>query len=180
MGLSRRDGHPRRRIAALAAAAVLVVTPAAVACGDNGGGTESNRSPAVTQPSPPATDGGRTAGPADPAAARAEIEKNWTTFFDPEASTDDKVEVLENGERMRSVLEAMAGDPAASQTSAKITDVAFTSATEANVTYDLLVGGTPTLPDSKGTAVLQDDTWKVSVKTLCGLVKLSGNAVPGC
>ena len=62
----------------------------------------------------------------------------------------------------------------------KVTGIEFTSATDANVTYDLLVGGAPALPGSKGTSVLQNDTWKVSMKTLCGLVELSGVTVPGC
>ncbi|MEU7297157.1 hypothetical protein AB0A76_28830 [Streptomyces exfoliatus] len=48
------------------------------------------------------------------------------------------------------------------------------------MTYDLLIDGNPALPGSRGASVLQDGTWKVSVKTLCGLVQLSGTTVPGC
>ncbi|MBT2490355.1 hypothetical protein J7E96_17890 [Streptomyces sp. ISL-96] len=168
--------HPRT--AAWAAAAVLILVPAAAACGDDNGAPEAPaRSPATSPPVTPDKN-----QPSDLTAARSAVEKNWRTFFDPKASTDDKVRVLQNGEQMRRVLTAFANDPNAARSSAKVTDVKFTSATEADVTYDLLVGGQPAVPNSKGTSVLQDDVWKVSVKTLCALVQLSGNApaVPGC
>ncbi|MER5461169.1 hypothetical protein ABT010_10860 [Streptomyces sp. NPDC002668] len=175
--------HVRQRRTALwAAAAVLVLAPVAAACSDDsGGGSKGTPSPSATAPATPPTGVPAADGPADPTAARKQIEKNWTTFFDPRASTDDKVKVLENGDRMRPLLAAFGGDKNAAQSSAKVTDVQFTSPTEGTVTYDLLVGGTPALPGSKGTSVLQDQTWKVSVKSLCALVELSGNAAaPGC
>ncbi|MGX1881851.1 hypothetical protein [Streptomyces sp. NPDC055287] len=168
--------HPRT--AAWAAVAVLILVPAAAGCGDgyDGGGGATPPTPSVSTPATPEAD-----APADEAAARAEVEKNWKTFFDPKASADEKARVLQNGERLRPLLTAFANDSNARRSSADVTDVKFTSATEADVTYDLLVGGQPALPDSKGTSVLQDDVWKVSVKTLCALVELSGNAaVPGC
>ncbi|MET9323829.1 hypothetical protein ABZX75_27155 [Streptomyces sp. NPDC003038] len=170
--------------AAWAAAAVLLLVPAAAGCasdsGDEAGtGTStSTSSPPVVVPVVPTTE---MPEPADPAAAKAQVEKNWTTFFDPEASTDQKAGVLENGDTLKPLLTAFAADPNAAKSSAKVTGVDFTSSQEAQVTYDLLVGGTPALPGSKGTAVLQDGVWKVSVKTLCALVKISGNtSVPGC
>ncbi|MET7620232.1 hypothetical protein [Streptomyces sp. NPDC005408] len=170
--------HPR--IAAWAAAAVLILVPAAAGCSDDGGGG-SKASPTPSATAPPSSSAPAANGPADPAAAKAEIEKNWTTFFDPKATTDAKAKVLENGDQLRPLLAAFSGDKNAAQSSAKVTAVQFTSATDATVTYDLLVGGTPALPGSKGTAIYQDQTWKVSVKTLCALVKLSGNAAaPGC
>ncbi|MFJ3095205.1 hypothetical protein [Streptomyces hydrogenans] len=168
----------RRRAAALAATAVLLLTPALAACSDDDPATGDR----VTSTAPPgATD--RPSGaaePADPAAAEAEIARNWAAFFDADTPAAERVKLLENGEEMRDVLTAFAGNPQAAAIAAKVTGVAFTSATGADVTYDLLVGGNPLLPDSRGTSVLQDDTWKVSVKTLCGLVKLSGVTVEGC
>ncbi|MEV5973298.1 hypothetical protein [Streptomyces sp. NPDC051921] len=162
----------KRRVAALAAVAVLVLTPAVASCSDDGG-TSSDQGTQTTAPA--ATD-----RPADPVAAKAEITKNWTAFFDPKTPAAERVELLENGEQMAPVLAAFSGDKNAAMTSAKVTGVEFTSPTNANVTYDLLVGGNPALPDAKGTSVLQNDTWKVSVTTLCGLVQLSGATVPGC
>jgi hypothetical protein len=168
--------------AAWAAAAILAFVTAAAGCSDDsGGGSKSSPTPSVTAPATPSPSAPAADGPADPAAAKAEIEKNWTTFFDPRAATDAKVKVLENGETLRPLLAAFSGDKNAAQSSARVTDVQFTSATEATVTYDLLVGGAPALPGTKGTSVYQDQTWKVSVKTLCALVELSGNAAaPGC
>ncbi|WP_406001716.1 hypothetical protein [Streptomyces sp. NBC_00829] len=176
-----RVRHPRT--AAWAAAAMLILVPAAAGCSDDGGSTSATPTPSATASAEPSPSASAPAGngPADPAAAKAEIEKNWTTFFDPQASTDAKVSTLENGDQLRPLLAAFANDKNAAQTSVKVTDVQFTSPTEATVTYDLLVGGNPALPGSKGTAVYQDQTWKVSVKALCALVKLSGNAAaPGC
>ncbi|MFI8767340.1 hypothetical protein ACIGN6_20830 [Streptomyces sp. NPDC053792] len=169
MVLERRGG--RSRLAVLGAVAVLGLAPALVSCSDDGGGKTGG----TVSSSPPPAD-----QPADPAAAKAQITKNWTAFFDPNTPVAEKVKLLENGEQMRPVLGAFAGDKNAAMTSAKVTGIEFTSATDANVTYDLLVGGAPALPGSQGTSVLQNDTWKVSVKTLCGLVELSGVTVPGC
>ncbi|MFF0475833.1 hypothetical protein [Streptomyces sp. NPDC004284] len=168
MDVVRRGG--RSRLAVLGAVAVLALAPALVSCSNDNGG----KSGATVSPSPSAT------VPTDPVAAKAQITKNWTAFFDPKTPVAEKVKLLENGEQMQPVLGAFAGDKNAAMTSAKVTGIEFTSATGANVTYDLLVGGTPALTGSQGTSVFQNDTWKVSVKTLCGLVELSGVTVQGC
>ncbi|CAM5561769.1 hypothetical protein [Streptomyces narbonensis] len=175
MVLGRLGGRPR--LAALAAAALLALAPAVAGCSDD---TTSGDEVSETSPYEMTAEPSEEDEPADPAAAEAEITKNWTAFFDPKVPAGEKMELLENGETMRPVLAAFAGDRNAAMTSAKVTDVEFTSAAGADVTYDLLVGGAPALPDSQGTTILQDGTWKVSVKTLCGLVELSGVTVPGC
>ncbi|MGW4162352.1 hypothetical protein [Streptomyces sp. NPDC004788] len=164
-----------RRAAAFGAAAVLVLTPVVAGCSDNSG-TSSSPSQVTPTTSPAMTD-----QPLDPVAAKAQITKNWTAFFDPKTPPDQRIKLLENGQKMAPVLGAFAGNENAAATSVKVTQVSFTSPTGANVTYDLLVSGNTALPHAKGTAVLQDNTWKVSVKTLCGLVQLSGTTqVPGC
>ncbi|MFG2879992.1 hypothetical protein ACGFYU_34105 [Streptomyces sp. NPDC048337] len=165
--------HPR--IGVWAAAALLAAVPALAGCSSDSGNDGGAASPSVSAPGAPTG-----TGPADPAAAKAQIEKNWVVFFGPKTSMEERVKVLENGETLQPLLAGFAADPMAAKSSAKVTEVVFTSPTEARVTYDLLVGDTPALPGSKGTAVLQDGVWKVSVKTLCGLVELSGNAAPGC
>ncbi|MFB7408924.1 hypothetical protein ACFCZ2_17225 [Streptomyces sp. NPDC056202] len=168
----------RPRLAAVAAAAVLALTPVLAGCSDDGAGGGEGRADGTetaTATTAPAAD-----EPDDPVAAKAEITRNWTAFFDPATPAAERVGLLEDGERMQEVLGAFGGDKNAAMTSAKVTGVEFTSATEANVTYDLLVGGNPALTGSQGTSVLQNDTWKVTVKTLCGLVQLSGVTVPGC
>ncbi|MGW6569039.1 hypothetical protein [Streptomyces sp. NPDC054975] len=164
----KRRGR-RSPLAALAAASVLVLGPVLAGCGDDDAGD-----PLPTGTRPAATE------PADPAAARAEITKNWTAFFDPKTPMEERAKLLENGEQMRPALEALLQNQAASAATAKVTQIEFTSPNDANVTYDLLVSGATAVPASKGTSVLQEDVWKVSTKTLCGLAQLSGATVPGC
>ncbi len=176
----RRGSDLRRgrvRSAALAAAAVLLLAPAAVACGDDSGDDDSGSPP--PQPSVTSSSPEEAARPADPKAAESEVRANWEKFFDPAVSLKDKESVLQDGARMRQVLRSFSGDERGKQVRAQVADVEFVSATEADVTYALTLKGATALPDASGTAVRQDDTWKVSVKTLCALVKLSGNASPG-
>lgn len=168
----------------LAAAAVLLIGPAAAACGDDSGGGDraTPPEPSVEKTTEPSDDGGGSASasaPADPAAAEKEVTENWEKFFDPKTPLKEKETVLENGAEMRDVLESFSGDERGEQVAADVTEVGFGSATEADVTYALTLKGATALPDASGTAVNQDDTWKVSVKTLCALVKLSGNESPG-
>ncbi|MER5223731.1 hypothetical protein [Streptomyces flaveus] len=171
---------PGRRTAAWLAAAVLVAGPALTACGDDSGGDD------VAPPSPTVEEPTRAeetpTAPEDTAAAEREIKENWVKFFDPATPLKDKQAYLENGDRMAPVLQAFSGDERGGQVQAEVNKVEFTSATEANVTYTLTLKGATVMPDATGTAVEQDDVWKVSVKTLCGLVGLSGNAspLPGC
>ncbi|MFD5837044.1 hypothetical protein ACFWHV_26330 [Streptomyces collinus] len=174
-------GGPRTtgRGTAIAAALVLALAPALAACSDDsGGGSES------TPPTPTAerTTSAPASAPADRAAAEAEIKQNWQTFFDPKTSTEEKQAVLENGDRMGPVLQAFSGDERGGQVQAQVTKIEFTSATGANVTYTLTLKGATVLPDASGSAVEQNGTWKLSAKTLCALVQMSGNAspIPGC
>jgi hypothetical protein len=114
--------------------------------------------------------------PADTAAAERQVRENWEKFFDARTPTKDRQAVLENGDEMGPLLQAFSGDERGGQVQAEVTEVEFTKATEATVTYTLLLNGATALPDAAGTAVEQDGTWKVSVNTLCALVQLSGNA----
>ncbi|MFF0187405.1 hypothetical protein [Streptomyces sp. NPDC005244] len=172
----------RLRGAGVVATAVLALAASLTACGDDSGG-------ASTTPPTPSVE--RTTGaepsataPADPAAAEAQVRRNWEKFFDPDVATKDKQAVLENGERMTPVLKGFNGDKRGQEVRAEVGRVEFTSPTAANVTYTLTLKGATALPDAAGTAVEQDGTWKVSVNTLCALVELSGDPsagpAPGC
>ncbi|CAL9399671.1 hypothetical protein [Streptomyces sp. enrichment culture] len=180
----------RRGGTALAAALLLFLAPALTACTDDEGGGDASPAPVPTLDTPTViptiSEPGARPQPSDPEAAEAEIRRNWQRFFDPRTSLRDKQTVLENGERMAPVLQAFSGDERGGQVGAKVEKVAFTAPTEANVTYTLTLQGQTALPNASGSAVEQDGTWKVSVKTLCALVQLSrtGSAtqspIPGC
>ncbi|MET9765025.1 hypothetical protein ABZ016_39150 [Streptomyces sp. NPDC006372] len=174
-GNGKRGPRAAGRGTAIAAALVLAVAPVLAACSDDSGGGSTSTPPTPTTSAP-------ASAPADRAAAESQIKQNWQKFFDPNTSTEDKLAVLENGERMAPVLKAFSGDARGGQVEAKVTKVQFTSATEADVTYTLTLKGATALPNASGTSVEQDGTWKVSVKTLCSLVQMSGNGspVPGC
>ncbi|MFE2265974.1 hypothetical protein [Streptomyces griseosporeus] len=169
---------------AFAAALLLILAPAVAACSDDGGGGGGS-SPSATPPGQAATSA-RPSLPADPSAAKKQIAENWEKFFDPKTSLEDKQALLENGDRMAPVLRAFGGDRRGGQVRARVERTEFTSATQATVTYTLLLNGATALPNASGTSVEQDGTWKVSVRTLCALVQLSGNAsasqssLPGC
>ncbi|MFF9015697.1 hypothetical protein ACF09C_22365 [Streptomyces sp. NPDC014870] len=171
MVLKRRGRRSRTSVAALAAASALVLGPVLAGCGDD----DVAGDPIATGTRSVPAD-----APSDPVAAKAEITKNWLLFFNPRTPADERVKLLENGEQLGPALEVLMTNDAASQATAKVKAIEFTSPNDADVTYDLLVAGSVAVPNAKGTSVLQDDTWKVSAKTLCGLAQLSGASVPGC
>lgn len=145
------------------------------ACGgSSSGGTPAAGSTGGTSSTPAAT----STAPADPAAATAEITKNWEKFFSSATPTAVSVSLLENGSQLGPALaKAKAEDRATGgNRSAKVTKVTFTSPTQANVNYKLHVGTTNL--DSAGVAVLQDGTWRVSKTTFCTLVELGNNQKP--
>ncbi|MCX3060488.1 hypothetical protein [Streptomyces beihaiensis] len=187
MVLVSLPGAGRGRGAVLALTAVLALGPAVAACGGGSGSGGGSPSPSQSPSAPPLPSPSRTpspsgTAPADKAAATKEIKANWKKFFDPSTSLKDKESVLQNGSAMAQVLRGFNGDQRGRQVSAAVGTVTFTSPTAADVTYSLSLNGSTVLPDAKGTSVKQDGTWKVSDKTLCALVQLSGNAsqVPGC
>ncbi|WP_152648358.1 hypothetical protein [Streptacidiphilus anmyonensis] len=180
----------------------------AAACGSSGSssGSGSSTSPAVSSPaatatattgaSAPASGSGASAqacatgvaptvsgsGPSDTAAAGQSVAENFSKFFSPSTPSTEKVALLQNGTHLTTVLQGFAGNPLASKASVTVTAVDFTSPTMAQVTYNLCQSGTVALPNAKGTAVLENGTWKVSDTTLCALVALSNNGktVAGC
>ncbi|MDH6115302.1 hypothetical protein P3T36_006712 [Kitasatospora sp. MAP12-15] len=173
------------------AAAVLGVLLLVASC------SSSKKSSSSTTPTPaassvPAAPSGSAASspsatgsaPADVAAATAQVTQNWQSFFSPATPISTKAGLLQNGAQLQPLLQVFAADPRISQISAQVTNVQFSSAGTAVVTYNLLLQGQVVQPNAAGQAVLEDGTWKVSQSTLCGLVALSGNtaasAVPGC
>jgi hypothetical protein len=106
------------------------------------------------------------------AADEKEITANWTAFFNPKTPVSERVSLLQDGSAFASVIKSQAGSSLASQASAKVTKVTVMTTSEAAVTYDILVAGTPELKNQSGTAVYQDGAWKVGVASFCGLLIL--------
>jgi hypothetical protein len=146
-------------------------------CGDDAEeGTDPSSASSSSSPSAEATP--EATAPADPAAAEAEISANWAKLF-----ADGDPAALEDGEQLTEAIGLLAAlAPPPEVKSATVTDVTFTDAETAGVTYDFLIDGNPVLPGATGTAVLVDGTWKVSKTTFCTLASLGSpnEPVEGC
>jgi hypothetical protein len=79
---------------------------------------------------------------------------------------------LQDGSTFSSIIKSQAGSGLASQATAQVTKVTVITTSEAQVTYSILLNGTPELKNQNGTAVYQDGTWKVGVTSFCGLLTL--------
>ena len=165
------------RTALLTLAAALSLA----ACGgsSSGGAPAASTTPGGEVSTTPAASSNQ---PADAAAAKAEIVKNWKTFLASGTSRAVAVSLLENGDQLGPALKKADEENAATggERSAKVTLVTFTSPTTAQVNYDLHAAGQDL--KSSGQAVLQDGVWKVSEATFCTLVELGngGQPVKGC
>jgi len=119
--------------------------------------------------------------PADVTGATAEIKRNWAGLFDYKNTDPKRIDLLQDGAKLKAAG-AFKDDPHPKPLAARVTTVTFTSATSADVTYDLLQNGATLLPGAKGVAVYVDGMWKVSKVTFCQLLALgnAGKPVPGC
>jgi hypothetical protein len=166
--------NARRSLASI----LLASAVAATACSSSGStpsAAPSSHSPAA--PSATATPSATTAPsaaaePTSGAAAEQAVTTNWTAFFDPKTSAAQKASLVQNGSQFAAVLAAQASNPQGAAASAKVTKVTLVSSSQAAVSYDILLSGTPVLSNQKGTAVYQDGTWKVGDASFCGLLTL--------
>jgi hypothetical protein len=126
----------------------------------------------------PATSAPATTPASSPSAAaittptQKAIATNWTAFFNPKEPAAMKGGLLQDAQQFAATLKALGAAPTAAQSSAKVTAVTVLSSSQAKVTYDILLGGKPVLPNQSGTAVLQGGTWKVGAASFCALVAL--------
>ncbi|WP_063905976.1 hypothetical protein [Nocardia kruczakiae] len=116
---------------------------------------------------------------ADPATTKA-VTDAYVLFFDAEQPADKRAAAVEKGDVFAPVLTAQAGNPQAQGTSATVSKVTTVDAGHADVTYTLLMGGNPVLPDQAGQAVQENGQWKVAATTFCALLKLQGGTAPAC
>jgi hypothetical protein len=161
--------------------AICAIVPTIFAAGCGGG---SSAGPGDTPPSDSTstTPAAVAPGPADEAAAKAEITKNWELFLKSGTPRATAVKLLENGDSLGAALKKATQEDEATggERSATVKTITFTSPTKANVTYELHAAGQ--VLNSAGEAVLQDGVWKVSEATFCTLVVLGNGSRPvkGC
>jgi len=138
------------------------------ACSSSSSSTPPASSSPAASPSASATSSGSSASAAD----EKEITTNWEAFFNAKTPVATRVSLLQDGSTFSTIIKSQAGSGLAAEATAQVTKVTMITSSEAQVTYDILVSGTPELKNQNGTAVLQDGTWKVGVACFCGLLTL--------
>jgi hypothetical protein len=96
-------------------------------------------------------------------------------FFNPKTPVAKRVSLLQNGQTFASIIRAQASSALASSATSSVTAVTVESATQAKVTYSILVGGTAALKNQPGVAVKQGGVWKVGDQSFCALLTLENN-----
>lgn len=160
--------HPRVHRFYLAPALGLVFALAITACSSSGSSSSSTATsaPAATTSAATASSSAAAGG-----SAVAQITANWEAFFNPATPNAKRVLLLENGAQFASAISAFSASPLAQSVSSKVDSVSLTSATKANVKYDLTAAGTSVATGQTGTSVLQNGVWKVGDDVFCGLLK---------
>jgi hypothetical protein len=189
-----RTHHTARRGLAVPALG-LVLAAAIAACSSSSSSSSSTpASPSASAAtSSAAASSAATSAPASPTAsasssaatgttATTTIAKNWMAFFDGKTPAATKITLVQDGQKFATVLKAQQSSAQSQASSASVQKVTLTSATQATVEYTILISGTPVLAGQKGTAVLENGTWKVSLASFCGLLALQngGKPVSGC
>jgi hypothetical protein len=151
----------------------------AAACGGSSSSPSTSSSPPTAPATSPSTPANSSSPPTTstlaPAATVAAVTTNWEAFFNAKTPISKRVSLLQDGSQFQSVIQSQAGSGLAALATAKVTHVTVSSPTQATVTYNILVSGTPQLKNQTGTAVLENGTWKVGVKSFCGLLILENS-----
>lgn len=163
-----------RPLLAMSACAVGLLSLAACSSGS---------SSSSSTPSSPAASASASAssGPAVSAtfdATQKAIADNWIEFFNPKAPAAARGALLQDASALGTALAGMATSSTAQTTSATVSNVVVESSTEAKVSYDILVSGSPMLTNQTGTAVYSGGKWLVSVQSFCALLALQGGSTP--
>jgi hypothetical protein len=134
--------------------------------------SSSTSTPPASPSSSPAASPSASSGSSATSADEKQITTNWEAFFNAKTPVAQRVSLLEDGSTFSSIIKSQAGSGLAAEATAQVTKVTMITSSEAQVTFDILVSGTPELKNQNGTAVLQDGTWKVGVASFCGLLTL--------
>ena len=168
--------NSHRQITRLVGACALAALAAtAAACGNSSPSGSSSTPPSSatsSSPAAPTTSPASTSSASAPAGSTAAITTNWETFFNSKTSVAKRVSLLQDGSQFAAIITAQQHSPLAAGLTAKVKSVSNITNTQANVKYDLVVGGSKV--PMTGVAVYQDGSWKVGVATFCGLLHLEG------
>jgi len=113
------------------------------------------------------------------AADRAQITSAYEQFFSAKTPLTDRIAVLENGPKFKTVVQGFASNPLAKNVTATVSSVRLEGPNTAKVVYKVKFAGS-SLPTETGTAVRQNGTWKVGDASLCKLIALQGSTPPAC
>ena len=113
------------------------------------------------------------------ANAQAQIRSAYEQLFSPQTSLADRVAVLQDGSKFKTVIAGFASNPLAKKVTVDVSKVQLQGGDQAKVDYTVKFGGT-SLPTQTGSAVLQNGEWKVGFASLCKLVALSGSTPSAC
>jgi hypothetical protein len=120
--------------------------------------------------------------PADPAAARAEIERLFGVRF-ADRTDEERLANLDDPSGMRDVYEQLRNGPFAEQVLGSrpvFRDLVFLSATRAAVQYETEIPGYPpqAFGEQFGEVVFVDGRWKLTRESVCREVQLAGVSCP--
>jgi hypothetical protein len=118
-----------------------------------------------------------SAGP--PVNPSAEIKSAYVKFFSSKTPLAQRVALLQNGAKFKSVVQGFASNPLAKNVSATVSSVTLQGQDKAKVVYTVKLGGAG-LPKQTGTAVLENGSWKVGDASLCKLIALQGSTPSAC
>ncbi|WP_433621210.1 hypothetical protein [Nocardia sp. CA-120079] len=169
-GISMRDSF--LRTAAACCGLAVLAAAALTGCSDNDSSTAATTSAASSNAT-------AAVAQADSATTKA-VTDAYVTFFNGAAPADQRIAAVEKGQDFGPVLQAQSGNPQAQGTSATVSAVKLLDAAHADVTYTLLMGGNPVLPDQVGQAVKDGAQWKVAATTFCSLLALQGGQSTAC
>jgi hypothetical protein len=167
--------NSQRQLTRVVGVCALVALAATAAACSGGSPSSSGTTPpisATTASSAPATSPAATGSGSAPAGSTAAIKTNWETFFNSKTSVAKRVSLLQDGSQFASIIAAQQHSPLAVGLTAKVLSISNATNTQADVKYDLIVGGSKV--PMTGVAVYEDGTWKVGIATFCGLLHLEG------
>src|SRR2546430_339145 len=112
-------------------------------------------------------------------SAEATIKANWVAFFSGNTSAQQKVKLLQNGQRFAALIQAQAGSAIAQSAVARVRSVTI-HGSRATVKYDILLAGQPAPPNQTGTANLVNGGGEGGDQSFCALLSLQGKPPPQC